>query len=254
MKKNLLLFIIVLCTPAAHSQVLISLIFGDKLNSEYLEFGLDGGINFSTISNLDGSKSNLGFNLGFYFDIGSSKYPSWYINTGVIVKSPMGADNLDVYSLGNEALDNAYVDGHVNREIRYFNVPILLKYKFRNNIFVKAGPQFGLLANAFDEFIKEIDDQDLRYKNNIRDRIHVIDAGLTIGTGYRLMGGDGMNIGVQYYLGLVPVMKGDGPKQYNRSFYITAGIPIGKGKAAKRAAEKKAEAEKQGIPIEEKQP
>lgn len=250
MKKTLLLLIIVLCTPAARSQVLISLVFGDKLNSEYLEFGLDGGVNFSSISNLDGSKSNLGFNLGFYFDIGSKKYPSWYINTGVIVKSPMGADNLDVYSLGNEALDNAYVDGHVNREIRYFNVPILLKYKFQNNIFVKAGPQFGLLANAFDEFIKEIDDEELRYKNNIRDRIHVIDAGLTIGTGYRLMGGNGMNIGVQYYLGLVPVMKGDGPKQYNRSFYITAGIPIGKGKAAKKAAEKK-EAEKAGVPVEE---
>lgn len=242
--KNFLLALILSATPAAYSQVLISLIFGDKLNSEYLEFGLDGGINFSNISNIEGTKPNMGFNLGFYFDIGSRKYPSWYINTGVIVKSPMGADNLDVYSLGNEDLDNAFVNGHINREIRYFNVPILLKYKFHNNIFVKAGPQLGLLAKAFDEFIKEIDDEDLRYKNNIRDRIHVIDAGLTLGAGYRLMGGNGMNIGIQYYLGLVPVMKGDGPKQYNRSLYITAGIPIGKGKAAKRAAEKKAEEEK----------
>lgn len=251
MKKSLLIIITLFCFSAARSQVLISLIFGDKLNSEYLEFGLDGGVNFSTLSNLDGTKSNIGFNLGFYFDIGSKKYPNWMINTGVVVKSPMGADNLPVYSLNNEALDNVYVGGHVNREIRYFNVPILLKYKFKNHIFVKAGPEVALLANAFDEFIKEIDDEDVKYKNNIRDKIHVIDAGLAFGAGYRLMGGNGMNIGITYYLGLVPVMKGDGPNIYNRSFYITAGIPIGKGKAEKRAAEKKAAEGKVVTPVEE---
>jgi hypothetical protein len=35
-------------------------------------------------------------------------------------------------------------------------------------------------------------------------------------------------------------MKGDSnPNQYHRSFYVTAGIPIGKGKAEKKSAEKK---------------
>jgi hypothetical protein len=29
------------------------------------------------------------------------------------------------------------------------------------------------------------------------------------------------------------------PKQYNRAFYLNVGIPIGKGKAQKRAGEKK---------------
>lgn len=253
MKKNLLIIAILLCISTARSQVLISLVFGDKLNSEYLEFGLDGGVNFSNLSNIDGTKYDTGFNLGFYFDIGSKKFPNWMINTGVIVKSPMGAQNLPVYSLNNEDLDNIYAGGSVNRELRYFNVPILLKYKFKNHIFVKAGPEVALLTNAFDEFTKEIEGDDLRYKNNIRDKVHVIDAGLAFGAGYRLMGGHGMNLGITYYLGLVPVMKGDGPNMYNRSFYITAGIPIGKGKAEKRAKEKK-EAEKinqSGIPVTE---
>jgi hypothetical protein len=237
MKKIFLTVIILFSVSIAHSQVLISLLFGDKLNSKYLEFGLEGGVNFSTISNFEGVDPNIGFNLGFYFDIVSKKNPSWMINTGVIVKSPMGADKLPVYSLNNEQLDNVFEGGEVNREIRYFNVPVLLKYKFHNNIYVKAGPQAGLLAKAFDEFSKEIDGEKVRYKNNIRDQIHVVDAGVFFGTGYRLMGGNGMNIGIQYYLGLVPLMKGDGPNQYNRSLYFTVGIPIGKGKAAKRAAE-----------------
>jgi len=52
----------------ANSQVLISLLLGDKLNSEKLKFGLDGGVNFSNISKIDPSKYHAGFNLRFYFD------------------------------------------------------------------------------------------------------------------------------------------------------------------------------------------
>ncbi|QBN17694.1 porin family protein [Flavobacterium nackdongense] len=238
MKKFLLVFTFLLSIQSMNSQVLISLVFGDMLNSPKVEFGLEGGVNFSTISNLENSKGRTDFNLGFYFDF-MLKNPSWAVNTGVIVKSTLGANGLPVYSLNNTELDNAFVDGHVDRKINYFHVPIMMKYKFDNHIYVKAGTQLGLLGKATDEFKNDFDGNELEYKNNIRDKIHVIDAGLAIGAGYRLMGGHGMNIGFNYYYGLVTVMKGDAnPNQYHRSFYITAGIPIGKGKAEKRALEK----------------
>jgi len=240
MKKASLIVALLLCIQSVNSQVLISLVFGDMLNSPKVEFGLEGGANFSTISNLEGVKKSTDFNLGFYFDF-LLKNPAWAVNTGVIVKSSMGADGLAVYSLNDEQLDNAFSGGHVDRKINYFNVPIMMKYKFKNNIYVKAGTQLGLLSKAYDEFKNDYNGENLVYKHNIRDQIHVIDAGLALGFGYRLMGGNGMNIGVNYYYGLVTVMKGDSnPNQYNRSFYITAGIPIGKGKAEKKAAEKKA--------------
>lgn len=240
MNKKLLVATLLLCIQSVNSQVLISLILGDMLNSPKVEFGLEGGANFSTISNLEGAKNTTDFNLGFYFDF-LLKNPSWAVNTGVIVKSSMGADGLAVYSLNDENLDNAFAEGHVDRKINYFNVPIMIKYKFDNHIYVKAGTQLGLLSKAYDEFKNDYEGENLEYKNNIRDQIHVIDAGLAIGAGYRLMGGNGMNIGVNYYYGLVTVMKGDlNPNQYNRSFYITAGIPIGKGKAEKKVDERKA--------------
>lgn len=248
--KKLILVLLLLTATAGHSQVLLSLLFGDKLNSPNLEFGLEGGVNFSDISNLEQEKIATDFNLGFYFDIKLKKHPSWMISTGVIVKSSMGADGLPVYSLNNENLDNAFAGGYVDRTIKYFNVPILMKYKFDNNIYVKAGAQLGLLSKAFDEFKNDYSGEDLEYKNNIRNQIHVVDAGFAVGLGYRLTSGNGMNLGMQYYNGLVPVMKGDGPNQYNRSFYITAGIPIGKGKAAKEAAAKKAAEEKSALPVE----
>lgn len=238
--KKLLVASLLLCIQSVNSQVLISLVFGDKLNSPKIEFGLEGGANFSTISHLEGAKNRTDFNLGFYFDF-MLKNPSWAINTGVIVKSTLGANGLPVYSLNNTELDDAFAGGHVDRKINYFHVPIMMKYKFDNNIYVKAGTQLGLLSKAYDEFKNDYGGDDLSYKNKIRDQIHVIDAGLAIGAGYRLMGGNGMNIGVNYYHGLVTVMKGDSnPNQYHRSFYVTAGIPIGKGKAAQKAEEKKA--------------
>ncbi|MGO4770526.1 porin family protein [Flavobacterium sp. W22_SRS_FK3] len=239
MKKALLIFFVLFCITSSQSQVLISLIFGDKLNSPFLEFGLEGGANFSSISNLETSKTKIDFNLGFYFDFKSKKNPSWMLNTGVIVKSPMGAKNVSLYSLNNADLDNTFKGGNVDREIRYFNIPILIKYKFKNNIYIKSGPQLGLLAKAFDKFSKEINGEDIAYKNNVRDKIHVIDAGIVIGAGYHINSGKGLNITLQYYYGLVPLMKGDlSPNQYNRSLYLTAGIPIGKGKADKKRAEK----------------
>ena len=234
MKKILSILSFVLICTSASSQVLISIILGDKLNSGKIEFGLEGGANWSTIKGLGESKTLPGFNLGFYFDI-KLKNPSWMINTGVIVKSPMGANNLPVYSLNNDTLDQAFAGGHVERKLRYFNVPVLIKYNFRNNIFIKGGIQLGLLHKAFDEFFNTIiEKDDITFKMKTRDQFNSIDAGFAFGVGYRLLKGNGMNLNLQYYYGLTDIMKNDlSPAQFNRVLYLTAGIPIGKNPKSK---------------------
>ncbi len=234
MKKYLLVPGFLFWGLASHSQVLISILLGDKLNSGKIEFGLEGGYNWSTIKNLEGAKSLGTFNLGFYFDF-KLKHPSWMLNTGVIVKSAMGANELPVYPLGNSDLDSAFKGGNVSRKINYFNVPIMMKYTFSNHIYLKAGVQLGLGYKAFDEFKKSVlEDDDLKYKLAIKKQFHPIDAGLAFGLGYRLMKGNGMNIGVQYYYGLLDITVDDSsPAQSNRVLYLTAGIPIGKGKKKK---------------------
>lgn len=242
MKKFFLVFGLLFCFNFAHSQVLLSLIFGDKLNSPRLEFGLEGGVNFATISNTEGAEIGSNFNLGFYFDY-KLKNPQWIFSTGVIVKSKMGANGLPVYSLNNEDLDAVFVGGFVDRDLEYFNVPLLMKYEFQNHIYVKAGTMLGLLYKATDNFQNYVDDQKIEYANNFRDETQRIDAGLAVGAGYRITKGNGMNIGMMYYNSFVPVMKGN-INQYNQTLYLTVGIPIGKGKAAKEAAAKKEAAEK----------
>ena len=209
MKKYFLIAGFLLFVNTAISQVLISIILGDKLNTGKIEFGLDGGLAWSTINNLEGAKSLRSFNLGFYFDF-KLKNPSWMLNTGVIVKSTMGADELPVYPLGNPDLDNSFKGGKIARKINYFNVPIMMKYNFKNHIYLKAGTQLGLGYKAFDLFKNSVnDDDDLEHKVDIKNDFHPIDAGLAIGAGYRLMKGNGMNIGVQYYLGLLDITIAD---------------------------------------------
>ncbi len=232
--KGLLLFLILVGgTQAALSQVIVSLVLGDKLNTGKIEFGLDGGLNLSDQTGRSGSGMLTTFNLGFYFDIKLKN--SWMVHTGVIVKSNMGAGNLSVYPLGSPDLDNAFAGGSVERKLNYFNVPVFLKYNFRNHFYVEAGPQFGLLYNAYDEFTNNVQGGDVTYEKNIRENYHPLDAGMVAGIGYRLMGGNGMNLGVRYYYGLVDVVIDDsGADVFNRSLYVTVGIPIGVGKAKAR--------------------
>jgi len=218
----------VLISSNASSQVLLSLIFGDELNSDKIEFGLDGGINWSGLSGADNAKYMRNFNLGFYFDIRMDN--SWMINTGVIVKSNMGAENLNIYSLNNQDLDTLFAEGSVTREFQYFNVPILAKYRFDNGIYLKGGIQLGLMYRAFDNFVSSInDDKDLSYRLDVRDRFHPLDGGFVAGIGYHIMGSWGMHIGFQYYYGIIDVEVDDsGPGKFNRAFYLNLGLPIGR--------------------------
>ena len=207
-------------------QVIISLLLGDKLNSGQVEFGLDGGATIISQSGSGGGTRNT-FNLGFYFDI-KMKNP-WMLHTGVIVKSTMGGGEIPVYSLGDAQLDGLFANGHVERTVNCFNVPVLMKYNFKNNFFLEAGPMLGLKYGATDKFITTVNGDELTYEVDVNDKFRTFDAGLMGGVGYRLMGGNGMNLGVRYYYGLLNVSK-ETTEIFNRCWYLTVGIPIGAGK------------------------
>lgn len=127
----------------SEGQVLISLLLGDKLNSDKIEFGLDGGLNWSNISNVPNSESLRGFNLGFYFDFKIKE--NFYFHTSVGVKSPLGAKNITPYSLNNVGLDSLFESGSVTRNLRYFHVPLQAKFMLSNKFFVELGPKLALL-------------------------------------------------------------------------------------------------------------
>ena len=233
MKKNILVFVFILFGLLAQSQILITLLLGDKLNSDGLEFGLVGGGNLSTISGFETNSHLSTFNLGFYFDIRIKNQLSVY--TGVLVKSNLGTNkftendlkilNADIY----HNMDSINLVGDYSQRLNYFLVPILLKYKFKNHLFVEGGTQLGLMYKSWVEFNADIDGRDGTLKEYNREEINKIEVGAMIGLGYKLMKGTGWTVGVSYYYGFVDVYKNISNTK-NSSLFVKLCIPIGAGK------------------------
>lgn len=237
MKKSIILIAFLFGCYSANSQVLISLLLGDALNSDKIEFGLDGGVNFARISNLEPSESLALFNLGFYFDIRIKN--QLMLHTGVIVKSNQGADRLDPYILEDEELSAQFSDGYVTRKVNCFSVPILLKYRFAERFHIEAGPMLALRTKAYDEFKNSlVDEDDLTYNLAVQDNYKRIDAGIMCGAGIKLYKKipKSSQIGVRYYYGLVdPLIGNTGKSQNFSSLYLYFSIPIGVQKAETKA-------------------
>ncbi len=243
MKKSLLIIFFLIAGMAAQSQVLITLLLGDKLNSEGLEFGLEGGINWTNISGLDTEDYARKWNLGFYFDIRIKN--QWSLSTGVLVKSNFGVDKLsdnDLISIGAtnySTLDTIALEGDYSMKISSFMVPVLIRYKFKNHIYAELGPQFSLMYNSWVEFESDIESRDAIIKEYNKEKINKIDVGIMVGAGYRFFNGTGWTIGAKYYYGFVDVFK-DVSGTKNSSIYLKLNIPIGAGEVSQQKSAEKA--------------
>lgn len=232
-KKCVLILTVLLMAISSHSQVLLSVIFGDKLNSDGLEFGLEGGVNWSNISTLDADKSLSSFNLGFYFDFRLKN--QWNLYTGVLVKAKMGDDKLTTNDLAFLEITPNTEEGSYSQKINYFIVPALIKYNFKNRLYLEAGPQFSLMHKAWVEFNSDIDNKKIRIRDFNKDKINRLDAGVTVGTGYKLMADSGMTLGVKYYYGFANVYKGVSGTN-NSSLFLKFNIPIGADKKGQKTS------------------
>jgi len=231
----IILLLIFALQSTSRSQVLISILLGDKLNTGKIEFGLNIGLNRSYLLGLDESSGMNNFSLGFYFDILLKN--KLYLNTGVLVKSRVGATNIPVYSLEDDDLDSVFAEGYVSRQLKYFYVPINLKYKFEKNVFIDAGVQIGLSYKGNDIFYNTVSNKDdLSYTNDVRTQFKRIDMGGSAGVGYKFKKGIGMNIGARYYYGFMNIYKSPPDKTNNSYVYFYVDIPIGAKKAKEAQA------------------
>jgi len=237
MKKIIIAFCLMLLALSSQSQILITLLLGDKLNSDKLEFGLEGGLNWSKISSLETKKYQGNWNLGFYFNFELNK--AWYINTGVLVKSSLGVDGITDNDL-NKLNATIYFDnfgkrinGDYSQKMNYFLVPVLAKYRFKNHIYLEMGPQFGLMYRSWIQFDSDLQGHEAIIKEYNKENLNKIDAGAVIGTGYRLFKGTGWTIGVKYYYGFIDVYKNIAGSN-NSSFFVKMNIPIGAGEKKKK--------------------
>ena len=213
-----------------HGQVLIALLFGEKLNSGKLEFGLTGGLNLANISNIPDAKSRAGLNLGLFFNIKLND--NLYVHPEAIPKYPTGVSKVKPYSLNNPGLDSLLSSGDVTRKIKNITVPILVRYRLKGQLFAEAGPQIGLRTKAKDFF----ESGDLTYENDIEDHITRFDFGFALGLAQRLRKEPGaMALGIRYYFGVTDTDKFDEGSQKNNVWQINLSIPVGAAKQKQKA-------------------
>jgi len=150
MKKPIVVFSILLFSITAKSQVVISLLFGDKLNSEKISFGLLAGVGWNNLTGYKTSSWSPNLNLGLYLSFKLSDRV--FLQFDAMAKYKLGAKKLPVYSLQDEALDSLFAPGSVERDIKYLSLVTTLQYRFYKYFNLEIGPQISLRIKATDVF------------------------------------------------------------------------------------------------------
>ena len=225
--KLFFIFVFLCFSTTSKAQILISLLLGDALNTEKIEFGINTGLNRSYILDIEESSGLNNFNIGFYFHI--NMFESSYLSTGVLVKTNVGARGMSTYPIGDPDFDDVYAEGELTKEINYFYVPILWHQRINNRFFLEGGLQIGLRSKAYDYFdLEDAYGGDLEYKRDVGDEYTRFDLGLMGGVGYKVRKQTKSTaVGINYYYGLLDVSKVPDMKIKNSSIYLYVKIPIG---------------------------
>jgi len=231
MKRLILILFPALSFTCARSQVLISILFGDKLNGEKLEFGL---MLSPTLCNLTNNASDYrtGFGLGLYFNYKFND--RFYFHPEAIPKAAMGAKGIAVYPTGDSSVDNLFKGGSVQRNIKTISLPLLFRYRMTGLLFLEAGPQIDWMLGTKDIFKTTVNDNPVEYTSKINSSVANFDVGWATGLVYKFSKEISMAAGIRYYYGFTDVMKPTPGSQHNSAWMLNVYIPIGANKAAKK--------------------
>jgi len=229
MKKIVAALLVLHMGFSGNAQVLISIIFGDKLNSDKLEFGLMVSPTLCNITQ-DSAKYRFGLGLALYFNLKLGD--RFYFHPEAIPKSVMGARHIKPYPTGDSTLDRLFTGGEVIRKINAISLPLLIRYRITGLWFLETGPQIDWMLETNDEFKNSVNGSDLTYTKKIGENITNFDVGWAVGLVYKFEKQISMSMGIRYFYGLTDIVKTSTGNQHNSTWLLNLYIPIGAGKAA----------------------
>ena len=149
-------------------------------------FGVKAGVNFANVDTNDETSwdSKTGINLGFFVEFELSKK---FMFQPELLFSTQGAK---LEEFGAE----------LKAQINYINLPLMLKFKAADKLYLEAGPQIGFLTTAKTEmsFDGETEEDDFK------DETKSIDFGLNFGLSFDVM--DNLSLGGRYSIGLINII------------------------------------------------
>ncbi len=214
------------------SQVLISMLLGDKVSSEKFHLELNVGANISNLSELGSTEWTPGFMMGIG---GEWRFAgNFFLQPELVPFYTTGANNLSgsLVDLPPE-VDELITEKQIGRTLKYFSIPILIKYGAMNRqLHIGAGPQFGFLTSANERYDAVINNS-ITINENIKDAINSTDIGIVFNLSYKFKPTYGTGINLRYYLGLTDTIKDNsGDAVLNQVFSIFVSVAIGNDPSA----------------------
>jgi hypothetical protein len=209
----------------SNAQIVIALLFGDKLNTGKMEFGLVASPTFTNISNNE-SKLTSAFNFGIYLNFNTDKMFSLHIEG--IAKGALGAGSIKPYPTGNDSLDAFLEGGSVKRKIKVFSLPVLCRYRLSGKLFFELGIQPDLLLKVEDIFTADVSGHELKYTLEKSEDYTKLDLAMATGVSYKFLKDKrSVGMGLRYVQGLTDIYKAGAGTQANYMWQIVVTIPVG---------------------------
>ncbi len=210
---------------SAFPQVLIALVFGDKLNNDKIELGIQLAAQSFRFTGMS-DRMDVGFSFGVYLDIKLSD--RFIIANYFMFKSPKGGNDIPQTYWFNQFDGTLPDDVSVKRHLSYFELTPIFRYQLNQSWSISIGPQLALNTKATDTYQEKTDDGTITYRYHIRDNITLMDAGIAVDVQWRLMKGKGLRINVRFAQGFVNTYKnGEFANAKNQTYQAGVGIPIG---------------------------
>ncbi|MBV6642660.1 MAG: PorT family protein [Cyclobacteriaceae bacterium] len=199
MQKLLITGILAIAMVSAHAQA-------------KLEVGLKGGLNLANMSSdFEATyESRTGYHLGAYT---------------LIKVANVGIQPELLYSAQGTTYTFSSINQDLQRDLKYFTVPVMLKFYLPLGLNLQAGPQFGFLVNAEgDTYTINGNQVEIQTGQDLKNELKNSDISAVLGAGWDLP--FGLNIAARYLIGVNDIHESEEEDSKNRVFQVSVGFRL----------------------------
>lgn len=231
--RGAIVSMMLLVTAAApvHGQVLIGLLFGEKLATPNFNMGFEIGINFATLDGLPRAERMNRTVFGLFADWRFSEH--LHLGAAVLPAAGRGANGLDPAPTGDPVIDSQVAGTTMSRSLGYVELPVVLKWSPRREtgFRIGAGASVGLVTGATDRYAASTPSgTEYVLERDIGNAIPGVDLGLTVEAEWRLWM---LAIAARYTHGLTDIrVRGTSQAVHSRVLTGTGRIYLGRKRPA----------------------
>ncbi len=229
---------------AAQGQVLIALIFGDKVSNERFQLGINVSAVGSAFMGFQDSV-RIDWSMSIYGEI--ALHRRFHLLPCLALKYPGGAKDMTpslpgypFKTIGEPTFDQVVTEGEVRRELRYLSLPVIGRVLV-GPLGIGAGPQIGVLLTADDVASRKDGGTRISLKHGVVDELRRVDFGFVMSLDYSFWPAKAMRsmrLRGSGYVGVVDTIKKGDSAGGIRNWNVMLGldIPIGGPKKAPQNA------------------